>query len=231
MNQPMILGNIGNRIDQQIDRIAKLRGDLAGLEKQRRSLWIAQDIDGKNVTNELDVTVARIAEIGDLLERAELGLDELHRRRAAAMTEIELVHHRQNCADLADLNQQTDRLTKQYVNAASTFSGRCRHCKRIRTNKSGWRLRSTAWRMILTCPRLLHTSRRFVCRWMLARRWICGHSCRRICWCQLRYRIDSARTKHPMRVRSRSCSGPRIGTKGSQNEIVATGKISAANHR
>ena len=121
MNQPMILGNIGNRIDQQIDRIAKLRGDLAGLEKQRRSLWIAQDIDGKNVTNELDVTVARIAEIGDLLERAELGLDELHRRRAAAMTEIELVHHRQNCADLADLNQQTDRLTKQYVNAASTF--------------------------------------------------------------------------------------------------------------
>lgn len=119
--QSMILETIGNRIDQQIERIGKLTSDLDDLDKQRRALWIAQDLDGANVSNELDVVEARIAETGDLLERAELGLDELHRRRAAAMIEIELVRHRQNCADLADLNEHTDRLTKQYLKAASTF--------------------------------------------------------------------------------------------------------------
>ena len=121
MNNPMILETLGNRIDQQIERIEKLRGDLATLDKQRRALWIAHDLDGLDVMNDLDVVEARIAETGDLLERAQLGLDELHRRRAAAMTEIELVHHRQNCQDLADLNQQTDRLTRQYVKAATAF--------------------------------------------------------------------------------------------------------------
>ena len=119
--QSMILETLSNRIDQQIERIEKLRGDVATLDKQRRALWIAQDLDGLDVSNDLDVVEARIAETGDLLDRAQLGLDELYRRRAAAMTEIELVRHRQNCADLADLNQQTDKLTRQYVKAASTF--------------------------------------------------------------------------------------------------------------
>jgi hypothetical protein len=121
MNNPMILESLGNRIDLQIERVEKLTLDLSALDKRRRALWIAQDLDGLDVANDLDVVEARIAETGDLLDRAELGLDELHRRRAAAMTEIELVRHRQNCADLATLNEQTDRLAKQYVKAAAAF--------------------------------------------------------------------------------------------------------------
>ena len=119
--QALILETFGNRIDQQIDRIAKLEAELVDLAKRRRALWIAVDLDGQDVATDLDTVAARVAETEDLLDRARLGLAELYRRRDAATGEIALVRHRENCRAMEAANALTPKLERAYRKAASAY--------------------------------------------------------------------------------------------------------------
>lgn len=110
--RPLILETFGTRIDQQIERIAKLEAELVDLAKRRRDLWIAADLDGQDVAAQLDMVAARVAETDDLLDRARLGLAELYRRRDAATDEIEMVRHRENCKAMQAANELTPKLER-----------------------------------------------------------------------------------------------------------------------
>lgn len=117
----LALQNFGERIDLQLERIERLESELSALATEQRRLWIAADVDAQDVTNELDTVSARLAENEDLLERAQLGLAELYRRRDAASDEIALVHHRQNCAEMERLNELGPKLERAYRKAAATY--------------------------------------------------------------------------------------------------------------
>lgn len=119
--QALILETLGERIDFQLAKIENLRRDLLELDKQKRALWIAEDLDGANVTADLDMVTARQAETELLLERSEMSLDELKRRKASAVDEIAMVHHRENCRAMQAANELTPKLERAYRRAAAVY--------------------------------------------------------------------------------------------------------------
>ena len=115
------IGRLNDQASTKAGELERLNKELAALDKERRQLWIAQDVDGANVDNALATNEKKRAALAEKISRVDLVFSELDQRRRLAQDELDRKAYLSACEEMKEANTDTEQLTAEFRAAAAVF--------------------------------------------------------------------------------------------------------------
>ena len=95
--------------------------ELAALDRERRQLWIAQDVDGVNVDNALASNEKKRTALNEKIQRIDAVFSELEQRRRLAQEELDRKAFLAAQDEMLDANQDVEQLDAEFRAATAAF--------------------------------------------------------------------------------------------------------------
>lgn len=112
---------LSGKLEAKQGELKRLDAELAEHERERRRLFVEQDIDGVDNTKPLDALAKRHKAAQELRGRVDVAIDELGARLAAAWEEQERQALAAAIAEIGALNRDVEQLDAEFSAAAATF--------------------------------------------------------------------------------------------------------------
>ncbi len=116
-----VTANLAGLVAAKKRELETVDAGIVELEAQRRKLWVAADVDGKDMAKALATVNDRLVALHGQRERILAAFDELSERSAAAKTAVDRARAAAAVEDIASLNQDTERLDAEYQATAQAF--------------------------------------------------------------------------------------------------------------
>lgn len=118
---PDALGRLNDLVSTRTGELEKLDKEIADLDKERRKLWLKQDVEGIDVADALVLNDKKKTALADKRQRLEAAIGEIEQRRGLAQNEIDRQAYLAACDEMKDANTDTEQLTAEFRAATAAF--------------------------------------------------------------------------------------------------------------
>ena len=118
---PDALSRLNDLVSTRTGELEKLDKEFAELDKERKRLWLASDVEGLDVADALVLNDKKQATVKEKRQRLEAAIGEIQQRRGLAQNEIDRQAYLAACEEMKEANTDTEQLTAEFRAAAAVF--------------------------------------------------------------------------------------------------------------